>query len=196
MNELARKIRLAFEKKGYRFFENGKYNLNIVGIRSKNNIPGKFDDRIVVIYKDTFGVEQVRIFLATTDPGLYYLKNLINVKGTAILAPGQHKSAFQLGLHRKKERALVQLSKLPVIRDSNRDGILDFSGRNLDLGFHGIHIHSAGSGSEKVGRWSAGCQVIQEPVEYRYFISLCEEGAKYWGNVFTYTLLEERDLEA
>ena len=194
MNELARKIRIAFEKKGYLFFENGKYNLNIVGIRSRNNIPEKFDDKILVIYKDTFEREQVKVFKATTDPGLYYLKNLINVKGTAILAPGQHKSAFQLGMHRGKERALVQLNKLPVIRDNNRDGVLDFSCKNLDLGFHGIHVHSAGSGTEKVGRWSAGCQVIQEPVEYRYFISLCEEGAKHWGNTFTYTLLEEGDL--
>jgi hypothetical protein len=34
------------KKKGYAFFENGQYNLNIIGVRSKKREAGSFDDFI------------------------------------------------------------------------------------------------------------------------------------------------------
>ena len=42
------KIKEACKKKGYAFFENGDYNLNIVGIRSAYGKADKFDDNINV----------------------------------------------------------------------------------------------------------------------------------------------------
>ena len=41
----------AFAKKGYAFFENGDYNLNIVGVRNDSGDASKFDDFLNVLYK-------------------------------------------------------------------------------------------------------------------------------------------------
>ena len=38
------------ESKGFAVFENGDYNLNIIGVRKRNGTPNKFDDTLVVIY--------------------------------------------------------------------------------------------------------------------------------------------------
>ena len=45
------------KKKGYAFFDRDKpYNLNIIGVRRvEGAIPNKFDDTIVVIYKERRG---------------------------------------------------------------------------------------------------------------------------------------------
>ena len=38
------------ESLGHTVFENGQYNLNIIGIRSKNHKPNSFDDRMCVVF--------------------------------------------------------------------------------------------------------------------------------------------------
>ena len=38
-------------KNDYAVFDGDNYDLNIIGIRSKNSVAGKFDDLIVVVYK-------------------------------------------------------------------------------------------------------------------------------------------------
>ena len=45
------------EKKGYKFFTKGAYNLNIIGIRSnqKNKVTNLYDDALVVVYKTPSG---------------------------------------------------------------------------------------------------------------------------------------------
>ena len=45
------KMKEALGKKGYVFFENGNYNLNIIGIRNNSGRPDVFDDFINVFYK-------------------------------------------------------------------------------------------------------------------------------------------------
>lgn len=189
--ELAEKILKAFDKKGYKFFK-GTYNVNIIGIRSKNMVPDKFDDLLVVIYQNYLNQTVVKRFDMTTDPGLYYLENPINIKGTAILFPDQYKGAFALGKH-KGYPALVQVKNMKVWRDNNRDS--NFNAGDLDEGNFGLRIHRAyKKGSTKVGKWSAGCQVVAEPVEFDYFIRICTEAATIYGNSFTYTLLLEKEL--
>src|SRR3990167_8174555 len=88
-------------KKGYAFFEKADkpFNLNIIGIRSSNNKPDSFDDLITVSWNYKAGWNLLK-FSATTDPGLYWLNNPINVEGTAILAPGQYRGAFCKGFHK------------------------------------------------------------------------------------------------
>ena len=47
-------VEKAVKSKGYKWFENGDYNLNIVGIRNSstnNEITNKFDDLLTVSYK-------------------------------------------------------------------------------------------------------------------------------------------------
>ena len=66
-------------------FTRGQYNLNIIGVRAAPGEPDRFDDRLHVVYKDHRNAWVDLCFAATTDPGMYYLQNPMNVKGTAIL---------------------------------------------------------------------------------------------------------------
>ena len=43
----------ALKRKGYAFFDrNKKYNLNMVGIRNRSGSSEKFDDTLLVVYRD------------------------------------------------------------------------------------------------------------------------------------------------
>ena len=47
-------IQAAVESKGYRWFEKGDYNVNIVGVRNSDTngkVTNKFDDKITITYK-------------------------------------------------------------------------------------------------------------------------------------------------
>ena len=74
--------------KGYAYFNKGKYNLNIIGIRNAgNNVTNKFDDVIVVEYIDMYGIKSRNIFAATTEPGITSMTKPVSYKGCAILVP-------------------------------------------------------------------------------------------------------------
>ena len=105
-----------FKKKGYAYFTNGAYNLNIIGVRAAGrNITNSFDDVLVLIYKSPSGQWQRQIYNITTDPGRYYMLNPTTRKGTAILVPGQYRGAYQIGKHRDKYQALVRENLLKFI---------------------------------------------------------------------------------
>jgi hypothetical protein len=173
---------------GYRVFTR-PFELNIVGIR--NHV---FNDTINAVYKDDKGEWQLRSYPATTDPGTYWLDNPSNPLGTAILKAGQYIGSHIMGLHRGKYMALVQRNPVTVIRDSKRDGTLDFSGKE-DTGLFGINIHRAMEAgvTKSIDRYSAGCQVFANAADFAAFMGLCERHKLLYGNSYTYTLLQETE---
>ena len=58
----------------------------------------------------------------------------------------------------------------------------------------GINIHKAGDASIVVDGWSAGCQVLARKFDFNELMNLVHCAVPIWGNKFTYTLLEEKDL--
>ena len=187
----------ALAKKGYVFFDNNTaYNLNIIGVRRVNGAaPNKFDDTMVVVYRNKQKFWEVFTTECTTDPGLYWLEEPMNVDGTAILVPGQYRSVYRRDLHLGKYEALCQRgAEVSVYRDGNRDRRHDMDPSTTDTGYFGINIHKAGRASTQVDKWSAGCQVISRSDEFATFMDLTEEGAERHGNSFTYTLLLETDF--
>ncbi|KAF2343067.1 hypothetical protein [Flavobacterium tistrianum] len=189
-------IQNVYAKKGYTFFDTKKpYNLNIIGIRSKNVIANSFDDTLCLIFSDDSLTLQVFYFAATTDPGLFWLQNPLNVSGTAILVPGQYKGSHQVGLHKGQYEALVQKAPVKVWRDANKDGKLDFSGPHHE-GIFGINIHRSNPDTESqtVEKWSAGCTVFKKAADFKFFMGICNRSKSLYGNSFTYTLLEESDF--
>lgn len=172
------------------------YQLNIVGLRSKNISSNSFDDEIHVFYTKEDGKWNYHIFPATTDPGTFWLNNPIYPQGTAILAQGQNLNAYAIGLHRGKYEALVQIKPVTVIRDYDRDAILDFNNGTKETGNFGINIHRAeSSGSTKtIDQYSAGCQVFKNADDFSAFIQLCKLHANLHGNSFSYTLIDFRSL--
>lgn len=184
-----------FKSKGYVFFDKGEYNLNIIGVRKSGNlITNGFDDYIVVIYKNKRGWQKI-YYRATTEPGSYYMYTVPNKIGTAIMVPGQYRGAYKIGKHQGKYKALVQIKPVKVYRDANKDSYYDMEPETIQNGVFGINIHKAGNASKRIDKWSAGCQVIANDDNFRAFMQLCEKAAKIYGDTFTYTLINEEDLD-
>lgn len=190
---------------GHQVFTSGDYNLNLFGIRSSDNTAGTFNDLLGCAYK-VDGQWHVRYWAATTDPGLYYRENPMNVKGTAILCPGQYRSAYVIAKHKSSYDALCQRTggdPVTVWRDANRDDVLDYEGPT-DTGFFGINLHASSSNpygetrdrddDAAVGKWSAGCQVHATTTGFREMMALARKQIEVhptWTERFTYTLLDE-----
>lgn len=190
-----RQLLEAMERKGYRVFAGAKgHDLNIVGVRTADNRANTFNDWVTVFYKQN-GVWNFFAFPATTDPGTYYRKNPQNVRGTAVMKPGRYPGAYKVGIH-AGYKALQQKGNITVYRDNNKDEVIDTTGMVEDTGIHAVNIHRANRvrASTQVDKWSAGCQVLQDPDHFDFLMALCDRAVENWDNSFTYTLLEERDI--
>jgi len=176
-------------------FEDGAYNLNLFGIRSKGRNAGKFDDLLGCAYKESDGGEwRLAYWPATTDPGVYWLENPMKVAGcAALVADKQYRGAYKLGKHRGQYRALVQSGPVEIYRDDDRDKVLDYDPSTIIEGRFGINIHKAGRESTVVGKWSAGCQVHATESGFNDMMSLVDkqfDAHPTWSKV-SYVLLNQ-----
>ena len=196
-------IEKAITSKGYKWFSdsnNKGYDVNIVGVRNsdtKNKVTNKFDDKITVSYK-VEGKWQFKAYNCTTDPGTHWVENIMNEDGVAILKPGQYRSSHIIRKHQGKYDALGQQKPVKVYRDNNRDDSYDLLEENVHEGIYGINIHRAtkyeGKTSSQIDRWSAGCQVIASNDDWHEFMDIMYKAKEIWGNSFTYTLIESKDI--
>jgi len=175
------------DRSGFRVIGGG--GLNLVGIRTNSFTPNQFDDYLTVFYEGTYNDWVYFAFPGTTDPGTYYLREPLNVDGTAVMKPGQYRDSHIAGKHRGY-RALRQIGPVTVYRDVNRDGVLDTEGMEEQTGVFGLNIHRSSTRirTQKVGRWSAGCQVFQDDLHLRFLLSLTDRAG---GGPFDYTLLTQ-----
>lgn len=188
-------ILAVYKKKNYILLE-APYRMNVFGIRANTQANNKFDDLIGLVYWDYGKRWNVKFYSGTTDPGLFYLKDPINVNGTAIVVPGQYLQSHEIGLHKGKYKALVQKSPIKVYRDRDLDYIYDMDPTTIESGLFGINIHRANENqtSTQVEQWSAGCQVIANPIEYDDFMETCEIHRTNSGNEFNYALFLETEI--
>ena len=193
-------IKEAVVRKGYRYFESGDYNVNIIGIRNsdtKNVVTNRFDDTITVAYKID-GEWQYHEMDCTTDPGTHWVENIMRKEGVAILKEGQYPGSHKIRKHQGRYEALGQCKPVTVYRDDNRDDLYNLNSENTQTGLFGINIHRAtkyaGKKSTQVDKWSAGCQVIAANDDWKLFMKICRKARDTWGNRFTYTLLESKDI--
>lgn len=192
---MIRGVMRIIKNRGYRLYTK-PYQLNIVGLRSDSTLSNRFDDWLLVFYKNPGLGWTSYSFPVTTDPGTYWLKNPMNVDGTAILKEGQYVDAYRLGQHKGLYKALVQNKPVTVIRDYDRNAYLDFLNGIERTGFFGINIHRAdiAGDTKEVNKWSAGCQVFKNAQDFARFIALCDKHALLYQNRFTYTLIDQRAL--
>jgi hypothetical protein len=177
-----KQLRNVATNKGYQWLP-----FQLVGIRSSADKPNEFDDLLGVV-----SGEGVIWHTGTTNPGVHWLKNLLNPKGAAVLAEGQHLNAWVIGKHKGQQEALVQYAPLPVYRDGNKNDKSEQVGKPI-YGHYGINIHRANANaiSKIIDKWSAGCQVRNNPKEHDEFMKLCKNsGVKY----FSYILFNEKDF--
>ena len=193
-------IETAVKSKDYKWFENGDYNLNIVGVRNGETgteVTNKFDDFLTLSYKID-GEWNYHCFDATTDPGKHWVENIMREEGVAVLKENQYRGSHKIGLHQGKYEALRQQKPVQVYRDNDLDGNYDLLEENIEEGIFGINIHRAtkweGKKSTQIDKWSAGCQVIAANDDFRLFMEICNKAKDTWGNSFTYTLINSNDL--
>jgi hypothetical protein len=185
--------------KGYKWFETGDFNLNLVGIRNSDTgdtVTNKFDDTFFIAYKDA-GKWKIHNYACTTDPGAHWQQSPINAGGTASLVPDQYRSSWRIDLHQGLYKALKQFKPVRVYRDKDKDLSYDRLPEDITQGIYGINIHRANANhaSNTVDKWSAGCQVIQDPADFANLMYLAHTASQKYGNSFTYTLLNSKDIK-
>ena len=176
----------------------GPWNVNVIAVRTRDGVPDVFDDWLHVVYQDAAENWHDLAVKCTTDPGLYFLHKPYNPDfGTAILvAPQQARSVYRIDKHAGRYDALCQRGKNPVsvYRDRNMDSIHDHDPETITTGSnYGINVHRAAAhkASETVHNWSAGCVVVQCPLEFDAVMSVLKKSADVYGNAFTLTILKE-----
>ncbi len=177
----------AIKAKGYKWDS----LFNLIGIRSADTTSNTYNDFITLSY---FADNKWNFigFEATTDPGLYWLKNPSNVKGTAILVPKQYIDCWVIGKHSGYE-AFIQLGgPVSVYRDLDKDNYLDMEG-TIDTGYFGINIHRSHLTILQtwIEKYSAGCQVFRRDSALQTVLKLFKNTQR---THLTYTLLTENDL--
>lgn len=184
--------------KGYEI-EHLPLKLNIVGVRNSDTTPNTFNDEIHCITRKPNSRDWYHwVWPVTTDPGTYWLRNPMQPQGTAILQAGQYLRAYKIGRHQGVYEALCQrLGEVRIIRDYDRDAILDWNNGRIEQGFLGINIHHASihGTTRTVDRYSAGCQVFANINDFRAFMELCKASSSLHGNSFSYTLIDQRAMQ-
>jgi hypothetical protein len=152
----------------------------LLGVRSLDDIPNTFDDKIY-LFK---GEEFVLVTSATTNPGTPTLKQFekVNKDGAAVLKANQwYYNVWKYGKHNGKVEALLQLgNKVQVYRDTDRDSKSEEQGA-LQSGYFGINFHpntydlSRKVTSSSIGWFSAGCQVVNNVENYKAMIKLLKQ---------------------
>lgn len=187
------------EGKEFKLFTDDRkpFNLNLIGIRTKSQVLDLFDDWMCVLWCFNNAWSSL-YFKQTTDPGMYYLgpERMGNNLGTFQLRDEyQHLGLWKNGYHKgnRAHPALVQKGPALGWRDGNKNNELD---PNHDTLYHGgginCHHAKAATKTERVGPYSSGCQVFEDAREHQgLFIPLLKQSAKYWGDSFSYTLLNE-----
>ena len=162
----------------------------LLGVRSLDDLPNRFDDKIY-LFK---GEEFVLVTSATTNAGTPTLRQFekINKDGAAILKADEwYYNVWKYGKHNGKVEALLQLgNKVTVFRDTDKDDKSEEQGK-LQTGYFGINFHpntydlSKPSGTT-IGWWSAGCQVVNNISNYKLMIGLLKR-----EKLVTYCLINE-----
>jgi hypothetical protein len=173
----------------------------IIGVRSNEDTPDIMDDKFYEFEDETF----LRVLSGTTNPGTYYLRGgflSYNKKGAAVVVADRwYYDVWKFGFHNGKMRALVQRgAKILVGRDGNKNNKSEDL-NNQEWGWFGINYHSnTYTWTEKamkiinriIGKWSAGCQVINDRIGYNEQMDYYEKASKNGSQKFvSFCLLNE-----
>jgi hypothetical protein len=166
---------------------------NIFGIRNKSKQLADDWNDIIGFFTNT----KIQFFTGTTDPGKHYTLNPMNRKGTAHLCLGYHENIWMFGMHRGRYKAFCntwRCNKTKVWRDIDADGEFNNNNEKKYSGHFGINLHRARSSglAFKVGRYSAGCQVVRSPERFKMMI---EEGKKSGMKKFSYFLFDYKQID-
>jgi len=162
----------------------------IVGVRSEEDAPNKYDDKFYLFNGEQF----VKVVTGTTNPGTPILQGgflKYNKVGAAVVKADEvYYDVWKFGLHQGKMPALKQVGPFIVYRDGDKDGKSEEIGAPITGSGYGINFHTCSYlekvVGENIGGWSAGCQVVNNTEQYYMVINLIKN-----QNRITYCLLKE-----
>lgn len=164
----------------------------VVGIRSWADRPDEFDDMFYLFQ----GEDLILTTTGTTNPGESILKGgwkRYQKHGAAVLESDRiYYDVWEPGKHKGYMPALLQTgAKVTVFRDGDSDSKSEEQGKK-ESGYFGINFHTATKAfldnieKEKIGGWSAGCQVANRTEDYMKIIRTIADQPRV-----TYALLKE-----
>lgn len=167
----------------------------ILGIRSNEDDPNKFDDKFYLFNGELF----IMVVTGTTNPGTPILEGgflKYNKAGAALVKSDEwYYDVWAYGLHMGKMPALKQVGKFIVFRDGNKNNKSEEIGIPIVGAGYGINFHAATYDNnfkglqENIGNWSAGCQVVNNKQKHLEIIKLVKPQKKV-----TYVLLNEFEV--
>lgn len=198
-------IQACYKKFGFRFFHSDvkNYNVNLWGIRSEDLETDEYNDVIGISWQHK-GKVYHHVFKATTDPGLYYMKNPMSVNGSALMVHNQqYQGALMAGKHNPgkptEHQAFRQIKPMKYWRDNDRNNYRDVEKGKIYEAIYYTNLHSRQPNKAMlatIGKTSAGCQVVQSPKDFHsILIPIRDKAVSNWGPTFTYTLFFERDIK-
>lgn len=198
------------QKKGYAFFENGDYNLNIIAVRENDNFENEFSDTLYVAYK-VKGVWELYTSVWTTLAGTLGFggeKNPLTgqftgtgVDGVAVILEGQYRGAFRFenNLSWLNFPYLRQVKPLKYLRDNDKNGLITRNGKVYEANYQ-THLHRMTNDNVTRNQvntiteaWSQGCNGSPHP-NFKELINLVTLSSQIYGNIFTYTMLHRKDF--
>lgn len=164
----------------------------ILGVRSNEDAPNKFDDKFYIFNGETF----VTVLTGTTNPGTPVLEGgylkYNNLGAAVVKADEWYYDVWTYGLHMKKMPALRQVGNFLVYRDGDRDQKSEELGAPIKGSGFGINFHAATyddnfkGEQENIGNWSAGCQVANNKQKHLAVVKMLKPQKK-----ITYVLINE-----
>lgn len=155
--------------------------INLIGIRNSADIEKD-------VINDLLGYFTGRdIFLChgTTEPSVLYTtdRSLRNRAGTFHLSTGFHRGIWCIGKHRGYEALVNDYRYCPPTRGW-RDSNYNFTKDPADVevcDYFGINFHRMHPLSivNKIGKYSAGCQVIQSPADFAVILDKIKSSDTY-----------------
>jgi len=191
-----------------------------VGIRRRTagmKYSNAFDDTLWLFYKGDDGNWKGHNYKISTMPGFYKAvvykdkkgktklkrddKNGVNVKltsvmqgrgGMGILKEAQYINVYEIGEHCQAPAMVTMGRKQNFYRDNTDGDTITYV--KSGSGNASMYIHKGYAGGAAVNNWSEGCQVFNSEASLKQFFQICEQHRKKYGNLFSYTLMLEKDL--
>ena len=199
---------------GIRGFSDGK---------QVDNIPNEYNDTIFISFVDENDNKCVKNYVVSVDPGVIETPRSGNARlyGLGHLKDGTY--IYKLDWHRRpapsilksrisrrisegkpvisvvdgnypKYRALrAKTNCVRVYRDKDNDAYIGIGEIEKEFMAQSVNIHCSGN-QWRVGGWSEGCQIIQEPEDYIEFILLIEKSLDQLN--IPYTLVDSSKIDA
>ena len=173
------------------------FDMTLGGIRTKDNKANTFNDWLFMLYHDATGKLCGTVEKGTTDAGLYYRLNPMQINGTAIIQHSiQHRGSYtymEKGGHRGQE-AFRQTGLMTYWRDANRDEYLDFKGLPF-IAVYNTNGHDMGIVGNLVNNWSAGCWGSTQKIMDKFYLLAQLQIKHLHTDKFSFAMIHENDFK-